>query len=144
VELTIPASPAHLAGLRRAARHALRGVPAQVADELVLALDEAATNAILYGSRGGDPVQVAVRVQGAWVEATVLDHGPAQPPPQSPPTTDRLSGHGRGLWLLRCLVDEVRLERVKLGTRVTLRRRIRRPSRPTGGGRRPSSGSASS
>lgn len=143
VELTIPASPAHLAGLRRAARHALRGVPAQVADELVLALDEAATNAVLYGSRGGDPVQVVVRVQGAWVEATILDHGPAQPL-QPPATTDRFSGHGRGLWLLRCLVDEVRLERVKLGTRVTLRRRIRWPSRPTGGGRRPSSGSASS
>jgi anti-sigma regulatory factor (Ser/Thr protein kinase) len=143
VELTIPASPAHLAGLRRAARQALRGVPAQAADELVLALDEAATNAILYGSRGGDPVQVAVRVQGAWVEATVVDHGPAQPP-QPPPATDRPSGHGRGLWLLRCLVDEVRLERVKLGTRVTLRRRIRSPSRPRGGGRQPSAGRASS
>jgi anti-sigma regulatory factor (Ser/Thr protein kinase) len=139
VELTIPASPAHLAGLRQAARHALRRVPPQVADELVLALDEATTNAILYGSRGGDPVQVAVHVQGAWIEATVLDHGPAQPP-QPSRTTDQLSGHGRGLWLLDCLVDEVRLERVKLGTRVTLRRRIRSPSRPTGGGRQPSAG----
>jgi anti-sigma regulatory factor (Ser/Thr protein kinase) len=141
VELTIPASPAHLAGLRRAARDALREVPPQVADELVLALDEAATNAVLYGSRGGDPVQVAVRVQGAWVEATVLDHGPAQPP-QPSRTTDQLSGHGRGLWLLRCLVDEVRVERAKLGTRVTLRRRIRSPSRPRGGGRQPSAGRA--
>jgi len=141
VELTIPASPAHLAGLRRAARHALREVPPRVADELVLALDEAATNAILYGSRGGDPVQVAVRVRGGWVEATVVDHGPAEPP-QLPSTTDRLSGRGWGLWLLRCLVDEVRLERVKLGTRVTLRRRIRSPSRSTGGGRQPSAGRA--
>jgi anti-sigma regulatory factor (Ser/Thr protein kinase) len=141
VELTIPASPAHLAGLRQAARHALREVPPQVADELVLALDEAATNAILYGSRGGDPVQVAVWVRGAWVEATVVDHGPAQPP-QPPSTTDRLSSRGWGLWLLRCLVDEVRVERVKLGTRVTLRRRIRAPSRPPGGGRQPSAGRA--
>jgi anti-sigma regulatory factor (Ser/Thr protein kinase) len=141
VELTIPASPAHLADLRRAARHALREVPPQVADELVLALDEAATNAILYGSRGGDPVQVAVWVRGGWVEATVVDHGPAQPP-HPPPTTDRLSSHGRGLWLLACLVDEVRVERVTLGTRVTLRRRIRSPSRPTGGGRQPSAGRA--
>jgi anti-sigma regulatory factor (Ser/Thr protein kinase) len=141
MELTIPASPAHLAGLRQAARDALREVPTPIADELVLALDEAATNAILYGSRGGDPVQVAVWVRGAWVEATVLDHGPAQPP-QPPRTTDRLSGHGRGLWLLDCLVDEVRVERVKLGTRVTLRRRIRSPSRPSGGGRQPSAGRA--
>jgi anti-sigma regulatory factor (Ser/Thr protein kinase) len=140
VELTIPASPAHLAGLRHAARHALREVPPQIADELVLALDEAATNAILYGSRGGDPVQVAVWVRDGWVEATVVDHGPAQPPP--PPTTDQLSSRGRGLWLLDCLVDEVRVERAKLGTRVTLRRRIRSPSRPTGGSRQPSAGRA--
>lgn len=86
MELTIPAAPAHLAGLRRAARDALREVPPQVAEELVLALDEAATNAILYGSRGGDPVQVAVWVRGDWVEATVLDdlalpHGQHLPQP---------------------------------------------------------------
>src|SRR5215207_5008337 len=42
MELTIPATPAHLAGLRQAARHALREVPPQIAEELVLALDEAA------------------------------------------------------------------------------------------------------
>jgi anti-sigma regulatory factor (Ser/Thr protein kinase) len=138
MELTIPAAPAQLAGLRQAARHALREVPPQIADELVLALDEAATNAILYGSRGGDPVHVAVRVRDGWVEATVVDHGPAQPPHHPPPTTDRLSSHGRGLWLLDRLVDQVRVERVKLGTRVTLRRRIRSPSQPIGGGRQPS------
>jgi anti-sigma regulatory factor (Ser/Thr protein kinase) len=141
MELTIPAAPAQLAGLRQAARHALREVLPQIAEELVLALDEAATNAILYGSRGGDPVQVAVWVRGDWVEATVVDHGPAQPP-QPPPTSDRLSSRGRGLWLLDCLVDEVRVERAKLGTRVTLRRRIRSPSRPRGGGRQPSAGRA--
>jgi anti-sigma regulatory factor (Ser/Thr protein kinase) len=141
VELTIPASPAELAGLRRAARQALREVPTQVADEMLLALDEVATNAILYGSRGGDPVEVAVRVRGAWVEATVLDHGPARLS-RPPPTTAGFRSRGWGLWLLRCLVDEIRLERVKLGTRVTLRRRIRSPRRPTGGSRQPSAGPA--
>jgi anti-sigma regulatory factor (Ser/Thr protein kinase) len=111
-------------------------VPTEVADEILLALDEAATNAILHGSDGGDPVEVAVRVGDAWVEATVLDHGPTEPPrPRS--ATDRLSGGGWGLWLLRCLVDEVRLERVEGGTRVTLRRRIRPRSAVTGVGRHP-------
>jgi anti-sigma regulatory factor (Ser/Thr protein kinase) len=136
VELTISASPFELAGLRRAARDALGAVPPQVADELLLALDEAATNAILHGSGGGDPIQVAVRVGDAWVEASVLDHGPAKPP-QPGSTTDRLSGRGWGLWLLGCLVDEVRLERVEDGTRVTLRRRIRPQSAVTGMGRHP-------
>ena len=141
MELTISAAPFQLAGLRRAARDALDEVPTQVADELLLALDEAATNAILHGSSGGDPIQVAVRVRDAWVEASVLDHGPTTPPrPGS--TTDRRSGGGWGLWLCCRLVDEVRLERVEDGTRVTLRRRIRSPSRPSGGGRQPSAGRA--
>jgi anti-sigma regulatory factor (Ser/Thr protein kinase) len=137
VELTISAAPFELAGLRRAARDALCELPTQVADEMLLALDEAATNAILHGSDGGDPIQVAVRVRDAWVEATVLDHGPAKPP-QPSSTSDRLSGGGWGLWLLCSLVDEVRLERVEGGTRVTLRRRIRPQSAVTGVGRHPS------
>ena len=141
MELTIPASPAELAGLRRAARQALREVPTQVADEMLLAVDEAATNAILYGSRGGDPVEVAIRVRGAWVEATVLDHGPARPP-HPPLTAAGFRSRGWGLWLLRCLVDEVRLERVKLGTRVTLRRQIPPPSALVGEGQHPSAGRA--
>jgi anti-sigma regulatory factor (Ser/Thr protein kinase) len=69
---------------------------------------------------------VVVHVHDDWVEASVLDHGP-QPPPGLPADsdTDELRTGGRGLWLLRRLVDEVRLEHVKLGTRVTLRRAIR-------------------
>jgi serine/threonine-protein kinase RsbW len=125
MELSIPASPSRLAELRRAARAHLRGVSEEVADDVVLALSEAATNAVLYGSRGGQPIQVVVHVNHGWVEASVLDHGP-QPPAGLPGDADpgELRGGGRGLWLLRRLVDEVRLERVKLGTRVTLRRAI--------------------
>jgi anti-sigma regulatory factor (Ser/Thr protein kinase) len=130
MQLTIPPSPAHLAGLRRAARASLREeVSSEVAEEVVLAVDEAATNAILYGSGAGRPVEVAVQVKTDWVEATVLDHGPAPPPPPRLAGGDpeALGTHGRGLWLLRRLVDEVRLERVRRGTRVTLRRRVRSP-----------------
>ena len=69
------------AGLRRAAQASLREVSSEVAEEVVLAIDEAATNAILYGSGAGRPVEVAVGVTADWVEATILDHGPAPPPP---------------------------------------------------------------
>ncbi len=126
MQLTIPPSPAHLGGLRRAARASLRDVSSEVAEEVVLAVDEAATNAILYGSGDGQPVEVAVAVTADWVEATVLDHGPALPPSSRLATddTEALAAHGRGLLLLRRLVDEVRLERVRRGTRVTLRRWI--------------------
>jgi anti-sigma regulatory factor (Ser/Thr protein kinase) len=124
MRLTIPPSPAHLADLRRAAQASLRDVPSEVAEEVVLAVDEAATNAILYGSGAGQPVEVAVEVKADWVEATILDHGPRLPPPPRLVGDDpeALGTHGRDLWLLRRLVDEVRLERVRRGTRVTLRR----------------------
>jgi serine/threonine-protein kinase RsbW len=130
MELSVPPSPAYLAGLRQAARACLRGVAREAADDVVLALNEAATNAILYGSDGGQPVQVVVRVDDDVIHASVLDHGPDLP--AEPPTdadTDALAVRGRGLWLLGRLVDEVRLERVRLGTRVTLRRAIG-PARP--------------
>jgi serine/threonine-protein kinase RsbW len=123
MEISVPASPSRLAGLRQAVRADLRGVSDEVADDVVLALSEAATNAVLYGSSGGQPIQVVVHVNDDWVEASVLDHGP-QPPTGLPADSDELPAGGRGLWLLGRLVDEVRLERVKLGTRVTLRRAI--------------------
>jgi anti-sigma regulatory factor (Ser/Thr protein kinase) len=132
MELTMQASAAHLAGLRRAVRDCLHEVPHEAADEVVLALNEAVTNAILYGSRGGRPVEVAVRVEGGWIEASVLDHGPARPVAEPSGIDgdgdgDRYRARGRGLWILRRLVDELRLERVGRGTRVTLRRRVRPP-----------------
>jgi len=101
------------------------GGASEAADDVVLALNEVATNAILYGSGGGQPVEVVVHVNADVVEVSVLDHGPdlpAQPPTDA--DLDALGVHGRGLWLLRRLVDEVRLERVQFGTRVTLRRQI--------------------
>jgi serine/threonine-protein kinase RsbW len=125
VELSIPASPARLAGLRRAARASLREVQDEVADDVVLALNEVATNAVLHGSSGGQPIQVVVHVNDDWVEASVLDHGPQPSPGVSADSdSDELRAGGRGLWLLRRLVDEVRVERVRFGTRVTLRRAI--------------------
>jgi serine/threonine-protein kinase RsbW len=125
MELSIPASPSRLAGLRRAVRADLRGVSAVVADDVVLALHEVATNAVLHGSSGGQPIQVVVHITNDWVEASVLDHGPQPPPGLSADTdTDELRAGGRGLWLLGRLVDEVRIERVQLGTRVTLRRAL--------------------
>jgi anti-sigma regulatory factor (Ser/Thr protein kinase) len=73
----------------------------EVADDVVLALNEVATNAALHGSSGGQPIQVVVHVNNDWVEASVLDHGPQPPPGVSAESdTDELRAGGRGLWLL--------------------------------------------
>ena len=138
MQVQFPASPARLGELRRAVRADLRGVvPDADLDDLVVALNEAATNAVLHGSADGHPVEVAVRVRGGWAEMTVLDRGPA-PPSRETDLEREAAGEpegcesrsevapigGRGLWLMGRLVDEVRLERVQLGTRITLRRRL--------------------
>jgi anti-sigma regulatory factor (Ser/Thr protein kinase) len=124
VDLTIPPRSSCLPDLRNTAARALRGLDAEVVGEVLLALDEAVSNAIRHGSRAGRPVQVALGLDGDWIEMTVRDHGPTaylpRLPIEPPPS---LSIGGRGLWLILQLVDEVRLERVGQGTQLALRRR---------------------
>jgi anti-sigma regulatory factor (Ser/Thr protein kinase) len=132
VEIQFPASPARLGDLRRTVRSGLRGqIHDDDLDDLLLALHEATTNAVLHGSEGGGAVDVMVRVEDGWAEATVVDRGSSRPAApdrhdqEQPSESDEPSLSGRGLWLMGRLVDEVRLERVDpRGTRVTLRRRV--------------------
>ena len=125
MNLTLPPSSSCLPDLRRSAARTLRAVDARVLADVLLALDEAVSNAIRHGSRGGDPVQVSVERDGEWVEMTVRDAGPTprlpRLPAEAPPV---LQTGGRGLWLILQLVDEVRLQRVGGGTRLTMRRRV--------------------
>jgi anti-sigma regulatory factor (Ser/Thr protein kinase) len=128
MEISFAGSPTCLAGLRRAIRGSLAEVPAaipdEMVDEVVLAISEAAANAILYGSGDAQPVTVTVRVRGGWIEATVRDRGRPAAPPAAP-----VAGlHGRGLWLIGQLVDELRLAKARPGTLVTLRRCIGDPA----------------
>ena len=140
MELEFPASPAHLGEVRRAVRAGLIGrVPDEDLDDLLLALNEATTNAVLHGS-GGGRVEVSVRLSDGWAEMTVVDRGQErQPAPAWRDDEVDDDGQeaapaisGRGLWLMGRLVDEVRLEYVRPGTRVTLRRRLSDPGIGTG------------
>jgi anti-sigma regulatory factor (Ser/Thr protein kinase) len=127
MEISLASSPVCLGELRRAVRSSLAQVPAalsEVVDDVVLAVSEAATNAILYGSGDAQPVTVTVRVGGGWIEATIRDRGH----PSAPHTAPVTGLHGRGLWLIGQLVDELRLAKARPGTLVTLRRRIGDPA----------------
>jgi serine/threonine-protein kinase RsbW len=125
VNLSVPPSSSYLPDLRRSVARTLEDVDEQVLADVLLALDEAVSNAIRHGSRAGEPVLVSVESDGEWVEMTVRDAGPtprlprlpAEPPPA-------LQTGGRGLWLILQLVDEVRLQRIQDGTRLTMRRRV--------------------
>lgn len=128
MEISFAASPSCLAGLRRAIRRGLQevpgAIPSGVVDDVVLAVSEAATNAILYGSGAAQPVTVTVRVGGGWIEATIRDRGR----PAASRAAPVMSLRGRGLWLIGQLVDELRLAKARPGTLVTLRRCVADPA----------------
>ena len=101
-------------------------LPANLRYDLLTCVQEACENALRFAAtpRG---VHVSVTVGVVDVVVTVRDHGTGldlerltDPPP------DPLSESGRGLFLLRALMDEVEF-RVEEGTEVRLRRR--RPKR---------------
>ena len=125
MNLKLPPTSSCLPDLRRSVALSLEDVDSAVLADVLLALDEAVSNAIRHGSQAGEPVLVSVESDGEWVEMTVRDGGPtprlprlpAEPPPA-------LQTGGRGLWLILQLVDEVRLQRIEDGTRLTMRRRV--------------------
>ena len=125
MNLTLPPTSSALPDLRRSVAQTLGDLDQEVVADVLLALDEAVSNAIRHGSRGGEQVFVTVESDDEWVEMTVRDGGPtprlphlpAEPPPV-------LQTGGRGLWLILQLVDEVRLQRIEDGTRLTMRRRV--------------------
>jgi len=125
VNLSLPPTSSSLPDLRRAVARTLGKDDDDLVADVLLALDEAVSNAVRHGSRGGAPVEVSVDSDGKWVEMTVRDRGPSprlpRLPDEPPPV---LHTGGRGLWLILQLVDEVRLERVGEGTRLVMRRRV--------------------
>ena len=122
MNLTLPPTSSCLPDLRRSVALTLEDVDSAVLADVLLALDEAVSNAIRHGSRAGEPVLVSVESDGEWVEMTVHDGGPTPRLPAKPPPV--LQTGGRGLWLILQLVDEVRLQRIKDGTRLTMRRHV--------------------
>jgi serine/threonine-protein kinase RsbW len=125
VNLTLPPTSSSLPDLRRAVARTLAPVDDEVVADVLLALDEAVSNAVRHGSHGGQPVVVSVEADGEWVEKSVRDGGPTPRLPRlpaKPPPVLRTGG--RGLWLILQLVDEVRLQRVGEGVRLTMRRRV--------------------
>jgi PAS domain S-box-containing protein len=117
---SFPNAPEALASMRALLRRWLRhgGGGEQEVAEITTACGEAATNAIEHaGSGGAKPFEVSGRLKGREVEIGVRDFGAWRTP--------REGDQGRGLSLMRALMDTVDVTPTPEGTTVRLRRTLR-------------------
>jgi serine phosphatase RsbU (regulator of sigma subunit)/anti-sigma regulatory factor (Ser/Thr protein kinase)/PAS domain-containing protein len=129
-ELVLPNETARLRQVRRFVFEFLSDLraPVDVTSEVVLAVSEAAANACKYGRRpmGRSEIRVQCVVQGQDIAVTVADDGPGfdAESGNGHRLPDRFASGGRGLFLMRELMDDVRFECSDNGTTVTLTRRL--------------------
>ncbi|HEY4603965.1 MAG TPA: ATP-binding protein, partial [Blastococcus sp.] len=139
LQLDLIADPAALPGVRRRLNSWLTalGMGEQDRVGVMVAVGEACANAAEHAYRGSEPgpmsVTARVDVDGV-LTVTVRDEGTWRPPDRDP------GDRGRGLLIMRQLVDRVVLEEEQQGTTVTLSLRLRRS--PEIDGDRPSASSA--
>lgn len=110
----------HVQRLRQLVESAARlvGLDTERRQHLVLAVNEAATNAIQHAGGGGQ-LELIVDNRRALI-AQISDHGPGLPPqvPVSLPEPDALGG--RGMWLIHETCDRVEFRTGETGTTVRL------------------------
>ena len=137
IELILRSDPKLLAAMRGLLRGYVtqQGLSKDRAEEVVLAVDEACTNAIRHAYRGRKtkPVALAVRSSPAWLEFEVRDEG--QPASRErlerklsePSDPRKLKPHGLGVQLICRIFDEVSFE-TGLDGGNGVRMRLRRPN----------------
>ena len=114
-----PSEPESLASIRSMLRRWLSHAGADDLEiaEITTACGEAATNAIEHAGTGnGARFEVSGRREGAEIVVAVRDHGSWR--------SEREDDHGRGLELMRTLMDTVAVDPGEEGTTVSLTRRL--------------------
>ncbi len=120
-----PADPGQIGTARAELRAWLADheVPGKQAEDVLLAVGEACTNAVEHAYRpdaDGAEFSMSGQVAGDDLTITVTDHGRWRTPN---PAADPF--RGRGLMLMRAVMDEVRLHHDTQGTTVAMRVKIR-------------------
>ena len=118
MELTLDAHTAVLAGMRRTVGRwlASMGLGDEQRFDVTVAMSEAAANAIEHAYGAGDAgFRVRCECDAAGVRIIVRDSGRWRDPGSGHP------GRGRGLAMMKALVDSVDVEHDEHGTTVTLR-----------------------
>jgi anti-sigma regulatory factor (Ser/Thr protein kinase) len=124
VRLTLPARPENIAVIRHvlgAFAEALR-LPAELVEDMRLAVTEACTNVVRHAYHHGEPgpIDVVIRPSGDELELVVADQGAGIGP------SPDLAGPGLGLPLIAALADHVEIEHgPRCGSRLAMSFRCR-------------------
>lgn len=136
-ELVLPNEPSRVAEVRAFVSNFLTDLraPVDVSTEILLAVGEAAANANRHGRRpeGRGEIRVYCALEGPSVTITIADDGGGFDPEAIDGSSlpDRFASGGRGLFLMRELMDEVEFESTDVGTTVTMYRKISAPKADT-------------
>jgi serine/threonine-protein kinase RsbW len=122
--ISMPAEPAALANVRASVRRWLVEVPLseEAREEVVLACNEACANAVEHAYRKGPaaPIRVNLARDASDIRIEIVDEGAWRKDGED-------AERGRGMSLMRALMDEVDVRRSDEGTVVTMRRRVSEP-----------------
>jgi serine/threonine-protein kinase RsbW len=100
------------------------GVHGSCIDDVALAVTEACANVTVHASGTGRAYEVQVEIDETWCHIRVVDTGPGPAHALLRPSGP-LAESGRGLALMRALVDEIELmPGDEIGTVVHLRKRL--------------------
>ncbi|MBE1531886.1 ATP-binding protein [Actinomadura algeriensis] len=122
--LALPREAPTVPLIRRLIGDALRGLGAadDCVDDILVAASEACTNVIRHTRASGD-YRVAARVDESVCELEITDRG--RGPRPAPADRGVLSETGRGIKIMRALVDDLAIDHVpERGTVVHMRKRL--------------------
>ncbi|NDU77779.1 ATP-binding protein [Actinomadura sp. DSM 109109] len=122
--LALPRDALSIPVVRRVAGDALRGlgVADECVDDLLVAVSEACTNVIEHARANGD-YEVSGHVDDGTCQLKIVDWGRGLR--SAPPEPEPLSESGRGITLMRALVDDLDIDSAPdRGTVVHLRKRL--------------------
>jgi serine phosphatase RsbU (regulator of sigma subunit)/anti-sigma regulatory factor (Ser/Thr protein kinase) len=128
-ELVVPNEIGRVPDVRRFVGDFLADARASVeaSSEILLAVGEAAANASRHGRNptGRSEVRVRCALEGSTVSVVIADDGTGfDPEAVDARSPDPFASGGRGLFLMRALMDEVEMHSSSSGTRIVMSRRL--------------------